>query len=318
MYPLGPTVVPTPREWIDTDSGKTATQTWSLTDIELTEILEFAWDSLNPDSEEIISNVELLPVVSKSSMPYCNQLGIYLLLLNSLNLIQIPFAAEKCLLVPNIPVHLTVKKFEGHETVECYFCTTKTKLKDMRNHVGRHILCAFRDVEDTLSLKEGMWIGVNPCGWCGREGCKVQLSSNNNISSSCSYHYTKMMYAKAAQYSKTSPCTNVPIHCPICPEGFSGQPRTIWKYNALAHFAAEHVPMESDELPDIPSHFIVETFITSKEEKDMGISQEATQDYRDTYQIPGTDGIEEMKKRGRADSAVSTISTQPPTKSVRS
>jgi len=30
--------------------------------------------------------------------------------------------------------------------VECYFCTTQTKLKDMRNHVGRHILCVFRDV----------------------------------------------------------------------------------------------------------------------------------------------------------------------------
>jgi hypothetical protein len=90
------------------------------------------------------------------------------------------------------------------------------------------------------------------------------------------------------------------------------QPRTIWKYNALAHFAAEHVPIGGDELPDIPSHFIVETFITSKEEKDMGINQEAIQDYRNTYQIPGTDGIEEMKKRGRAESSVSTISTQPP------
>jgi len=72
--------------------------------------------------------------------------------------------------------------------------------------------------------------------------------------------------------------------------------------------------MGSDELPDIPSHFIVETFITSMEERDMGISQQATQDYRGTFQIPGTDGIEEMKKRGRAESAVSTLSTQSPRK----
>jgi hypothetical protein len=83
-------------------------------------------------------------------------------------------------------------QFEGHETVECYFCTTKTKLKDMRNHVGKHILCAFRNVEDSLSLKDGMQIGVSPYGWCGREGCKVQSSNNNNISSSYSYYYTKM------------------------------------------------------------------------------------------------------------------------------
>ncbi|KAF8233674.1 hypothetical protein L208DRAFT_1204887, partial [Tricholoma matsutake] len=104
----------------------------------------------------------------------------------------------------------------------CYFCTTKTKLENMRNHIGRHTLCVFRDVEDSLSLKDGMQIGVSPCGWCGREGCKVQLSNNNNISSSCSYHYTKMIYAKAAQYSETSPCTNVPITCPIYAEGLSG------------------------------------------------------------------------------------------------
>ena len=50
----------------------------------------------------------------------------------------------------------------------------------------------------------------------------------------------------------------------------------------------------------------------------MGISQEATQDYRDTYQIPGTDGIEEIKKRGRAESSISTISTQPHRKNARS
>jgi hypothetical protein len=65
-------------------------------------------------------------------------------------------------------------------------------------------------------------------------------------------------------------------------------------------------------------HFIINTFTTSKEEKDMGISQEATQDYRDTYQIPGTDGIEEIKKRGRAESSISTISTQPHRKNARS
>jgi hypothetical protein len=72
--------------------------------------------------------------------------------------------------------------------------------------------------------------------------------------------------------------------------------------------------MGSDELPDIPSHFIVETSITSMEKRDMGISQQATQDYRGTFQIPRTDGIEEVKKRGRAQSTIGTLSTQPPRK----
>jgi hypothetical protein len=163
-----------------------------------------------------------------------------------------------------------------------------------------------------------MAIGVNPCGWCGREGCKVQLTkkgSSNSINSSCPYHYSKMIYSKAAQYSRSSPCTNVPIHCPICPPGLSGQPKSIWKYNTFAHFAAEHVEMGSDSLPEIPSQLIVESFITSREENDMGISYKATQDYREEYNIPDTDGIEEMRKRDRGNSIVST---QPQRKFLRS
>jgi len=66
-------------------------------------------------------------------------------------------------------------------------------------------------------------------------------------------------------------------------------------------------------MPDIPSSFIIETFITSKEENDMGIGQEVTTEYRDLYIIPGTDGIEELKKRDRSESA---ISTQPQMKFV--
>jgi hypothetical protein len=217
--------------------------------------------------------------------------------------------------ITDLPAHLTVIKLQGDEQVECHFCNASTKLKDMRNHVGKHILCAFRGVEDP-SLKAS--ISVNPCGWCGRQGCKVQLikkGTSNSISSSCPYHYSKMMYGRAAQYSKSSPCTNVPIHCPLCLEGLSGQPKTIWKYNAFAHFAAEHVPLGSDSLPEIPSSFIVDTFISSKEESDMGIGQQSTQDHRDQYNIPGTDGFEEeMKKRERAESVVST---EPPRKAAR-
>ncbi|KAF8234371.1 hypothetical protein L208DRAFT_1261897 [Tricholoma matsutake] len=102
--------------------------------------------------------------------------------------------------------------------------------------------------QDPLLLKDNMEIGVNPCGWCGRERCKVQLvtisatpGNSNTINSSCPYHYFKMIYSKAAQYSRSSPCPNVPIHCPTCPPSLSGQPKTSWKYNTFAHFAAQWV-----------------------------------------------------------------------------
>jgi hypothetical protein len=119
-----------------------------------------------------------------------------------------------------------------------------------------------------------------------------------------------MSYARAVQPTKTSQCTNVPIHCPICPESLSGQPKTIWKYNAISHFESEHRPAHDKKLAEISPSFLVEAFINSKEEKWMGIPEERIKDWREEHKVPSTDGIEEIieceAKRERADSVVST------------
>ena len=103
----------------------------------------------------------------------------------------------------------------------------------------------------------------------------------------------------------------MPVHCPICPPNSSGQVKTFWKYNVMYHFVMEHA--EINELPPIPPSFQVETFITSQEESLMGVKKEVTSNWRKQYDIPGTDGLEEMK-RERAESNVN----QPPTKTVHS
>jgi hypothetical protein len=141
-----------------------------------------------------------------------------------------------CLLVTDLPEHLTVKKLDGDDEVECFLCAKpkKLKLRDMRKHVGKHVLLAFRDISEHSSIKS-VEVGADPCGcsgWCGREGCKVQLTQARggkswSILSSCHYHYAKLSYARALQPTKSSPWTNVLIHCPICPESLSGQPGTI-------------------------------------------------------------------------------------------
>ncbi|KAF8240202.1 hypothetical protein L208DRAFT_1233431 [Tricholoma matsutake] len=151
------------------------------------------------------------------------------------------------------------------------------KLRDMRKHVGKHILAAFRGAPYPWPLKPGMDIVVDPCGWCEREGCKtIVQGKSQSILSSCPYHYAKMSYSRALPSTKSLPCTNVPIHCQICPESLSGQPRTIWKYNAMNHFVAEHKP-DGEKLADISPLFLVEAFITSKEEKWLGIPQDTIQ-----------------------------------------
>ncbi|KAJ6623323.1 hypothetical protein B0H10DRAFT_1750382, partial [Mycena sp. CBHHK59/15] len=64
-------------------------------------------------------------------------------------------------------------------------------------------------------------IGAKPCRFCERDESFTQLINRKGrvptVHSSCPYHYSRMGYKSAKQSSKNSPCTNVPMHCPLCP-----------------------------------------------------------------------------------------------------
>jgi len=81
------------------------------------------------------------------------------------------------------------------------------------------------------------------------------------------YHYAQM------QYSKSSPCTNVPIHCPSS-TSVSKAPQTIWKYNALFHLTSEHATDSTP--PKIPRQLLAYMHIRKEEEKALNIKEEAT------------------------------------------
>ena len=91
--------------------------------------------------------------------------------------------------------------------------------------------------------------------WLLQEKKKGSLS----VASNCSYHYAAMNYKAAAKFSKADPCTNVPVHCPLCPTSVSGQPQTMWKYNAMYHLIQEH-SMGDTSLP-IPRQLLIQIFI---------------------------------------------------------
>jgi hypothetical protein len=112
-----------------------------------------------------------------------------------------------------------------------------------------------------------------------------------------------MQYKKAAEFSKTNPCTNVPIHCPLCPPAVSGDPPTIWKYNALYHLISEH--SSGSTPPLIPGQLLVQMFITKEEEQAIGISEQNTVEWRRKNNIPDSEGFEAVKTRKRSD----TVST---------
>ena len=127
--------------------------------------------------------------------------------------------------IANRPRRNSSRNSRRKSMIECFMCDKRLRLKNMRKHVGQHILFAFRGMSDKLPLKPGMHVGVIPCGWCGREGqCQVQLvgkEKSYSVISSCPYHYSKMSYTRALQPNMSSPCTNVPIHCPICSHSLS-------------------------------------------------------------------------------------------------
>ncbi|KAI0041023.1 hypothetical protein FA95DRAFT_1611332 [Auriscalpium vulgare] len=114
-----------------------------------------------------------------------------------------------------------------------------------------------------------------------------------------------MVYGAGTKFAKSRPCTNVPIHCQIFPRNPSGHPHTIIKYNATYHLAAEHLS-EDNEYPGIPPELLVELFVTSEEERTMGVADIATTDWRELHAIPDSDAVEEVRetlKRSRAESS---------------
>jgi len=118
-----------------------------------------------------------------------------------------------------------------------------------------------------------------------------------------------MQYKNAAVSSNNMPCTNIPIHCPVCPLSFSGNPQTIWKYNALYHLISEH--SSNGIIPEIPGELLVKMFIHKAEEEALGIDQKATERYRRDNQIPDSDGfamIMPRDKRGRSETMSTNLS----------
>ncbi|KAH6894814.1 hypothetical protein BKA70DRAFT_1050271, partial [Coprinopsis sp. MPI-PUGE-AT-0042] len=94
----------------------------------------------------------------------------------------------------------------------CLVCQEeKVKLSDTRKHVGEHILQASRsslntqDDDGTHELQGGETLGLDPCGFCGRDsnvaGCLKQLQKGKKggmtVVSTCPYRHETLKYKAA-------------------------------------------------------------------------------------------------------------------------
>ncbi|KAF8601234.1 hypothetical protein BDV93DRAFT_407538, partial [Ceratobasidium sp. AG-I] len=89
----------------------------------------------------------------------------------------------------------------------------------------------------------------SPCGFCLRTNneCYIFLHSKSpegiDLSRSVCKNLMKVQLSSAKKFSKSSPCTNVPVRCPYC----GPSEEAVWRYNLRQHFELRH-PNYSPEL----------------------------------------------------------------------
>jgi hypothetical protein len=114
---------------------------------------------------------------------------------------------------------------------------SKSSPTELVSHMGMHIL-----------HDEALKNVVNPCGFCLAPGslCSVQLKKGQGRkvgmqidlqNTRCQHsNQVKLSLTSFAKSTNASPCTNVPISCPLCP----ASSEAVWKYNLEAHLKAVH------------------------------------------------------------------------------
>ncbi|KAF8067653.1 hypothetical protein FPV67DRAFT_1652655 [Lyophyllum atratum] len=260
-------------------------------------------DDMNPDSDEIVDNLEALPKILAAvpGLPYKSLTG----------------DPELC--ITALPVEINVSKRDGREKLPCRLCGTQLPLSKMRNHVGTHILRALRIAQFKVYSESqdyypneadvpGSEMCANPCGWCGLEGCRTQLvlkgtgaKQKVTLVSDCDYHHSKMVYSLAKNSTDGTPCTNIPLGCPLCPKTQNNQPNSFWKYNFIQHMIECHHDPNAGSFPRIPVALWKSTHISRKEEDRMRIEVIQTEAYREMYQVPQSDGLDELQSEENDD-----------------
>jgi len=133
--------------------------TWKLAYTDLHAGLNSLWESLEPETEKIIGNVELLPTTinNPDSLPYHDH------------------GNNHALFVANLPECLIPwQKLARKNKISCFLCGEEMTLKKKLKHVESHILHSLCNNENPKMCCMGS-VGENPCGFYGQDNCFTQL-----------------------------------------------------------------------------------------------------------------------------------------------
>ena len=125
------------------DIGAENQPVWTIQNDDLQAVLDVAWESLHPMTDEIITNLEYLP----QFFPINDQLPY-----------KLPMGTKK-LLVADPPIQLSSKLGPTQE-IACKLCgEPEILVSKMRDHVGAHILRALRIREMDIYINENDYAG---------------------------------------------------------------------------------------------------------------------------------------------------------------
>ena len=142
---------------------------------------------------------------------------------------QLPIASSKTVISSLLPYDKSLVDATdvvvGIEKVPCKLCNKEVDMKQMRLHVGKHIL------ENNLS---------NVCGFCGTQGYSIGFKKSSgrvvtatlSAQANCTY-ISKFSLKAAEKTTKSSPCTNRPVSCPVCNT-------VVWSYMMGPHYSHVH------------------------------------------------------------------------------
>ena len=138
----------------------------------------------------------------------------------------------------------------GTQSDHCPICRPTipwdiSKAHKILKHVAMHIL--FDSSLDTTQEPCRLCMCPSPlCAfylWKGK-GARSAQQIDKHVSR-CPNFMGKLFYSAAATECTNSPCTNVPVTCPLCPSTSTA----VWKYNMKIHLAWVHPSMKGGDFP---------------------------------------------------------------------
>ena len=130
VCPLAPTIVVSPSLPIQSNFHY---PTWEFTGAELTKVINFLWDQLEPGTPSFVCNTAALPVIKNThSLPYHD------------------LDDNDALMIGDLPMVLKPSEYKSDDKVPCHICKKDLKISKMHSHVGYHILCKLHTHPDPI------------------------------------------------------------------------------------------------------------------------------------------------------------------------